>query len=218
MLAVLVLALVSLSVYRFVETTLTAVQVSTVSERERALTTAFFGYLRGQILTLPGTRAGALTGEPHRFSEVSSDELRWICGPGSGLLTRHATGEWLVTMTLKELKNGEQELGVRRQDIEGKRDAAWLPLFRGVRGFEVRYYEPTRKEWLEKWTDPQSRPALVRIKLWRDPSPEAYEVVLPVPVMTKTADGSQQPASNQLPGSLWKASDTQNPNLNLQIQ
>lgn len=217
MLAVLVLALVSLSVYRFVGTTLTAVQVSTVSERERALTTAFAAYLRDRIYALPGPRMGALMGEPHRFNDVSSDELRWICGPGSGLLTRHATGEWLVTMTLKELKNGEQELGVRRQDLEGKRDAAWLPLFRGVRGLEIRYYEPGRKEWLEKWTNPQARPTLVRIKLWRDPSPEAYEIVLPVPPMTKTADGSQ-PAQNYLPGPLWNASGTQNSGLHLEIQ
>jgi prepilin-type N-terminal cleavage/methylation domain-containing protein len=198
MLAVLVLALVSLGVYRFVETTLTAVQVSTASERERALTAAFAEYLRGQMLALPAARAGALTGEPHRFNNISSDELRWISGPGSGLLTRHARGEWTVTMTLKELKNGEQELGVRRQDVEGKRDATWLPLFQGVRGLEIRYYQPGRKEWLDKWTDVQSRPSLVRMKLWRNPSPEAYEIVFPVPVMAKTAANQ-----DYLPGNLW---------------
>ena len=216
MLAVLVLALVSLSLYRFVETTLTAVQVSTASERERALTAAFAGYLRGQMLSLPGARAGALTGEPHRFNDVSSDELRWICEPGSGLLTRHATGEWMVTLTLKELKNGEYELGMRRKDVEGKRDVAWLPLFRGVRGLEIRYYQPGRKEWLEKWTDVQSRPKLVRVKLWRDPYPEAYEIVLPIPAMTKTA-GGQQP-QNYVPGHLWNAAGTSNPNFNVEIK
>ena len=205
MLAVLVLALVSLGIYRFVETTLTAVQVSTASEQERALTSAFAGYLRGQMLALPGTRAGALMGDPHRFNDSPSDELRWITGPGSGLLTRHASGEWIVTMTLKELKNGEQELGMRRQDIEGKRDAAWLPLFRGVRGLEIRYYQPGRKEWLEKWTDVQSRPTLVRVKLWRDPSPEAYEIVLHIPVMTKTGGG--QPVQDYVPGQLWNGGE-----------
>lgn len=213
MLAVLVLALVSLSLYRFVGTTLTAVQVSTTSERERALVSAFAGYLRGQMLSLPGARAGALTGEPHRFNDISSDELRWICEPGSGLLTRHATGEWIVTMTLKELKNGEYELGVRRQDVEGKRDAEWLPLFRGVRGLEIRYYQPGRKEWLKKWTDVQSRPSLVRVKLWRDPSPEAYEIVLPVPVMTKTADG--QARQVDVPRPLGRGAET--PNFNVEV-
>ena len=215
-LAVLVLALVSLSLYRFVETTLTAVQVSTVIERERALTTAFAGYLRSQMLALPGARAGALMGEPHRFNNVSSDELRWICGPGSGLLTRHATGEWIVILTLKELQKGEYELGVRRQDVEGKRDAAWLPLFRGVRGLEIRYYEPVRKEWLEKWADPQRRPTLVRLKLWRDPSPEAYEIVLPVPIMTQSASG--QTAQDYVPGVLWSREGAPNTNRNILIK
>jgi len=185
MLAVFVLALVSISIYRFVETTLTAVRVSAATERERALVTAFAAYLRKQMLTLPSARAGAITGEPHLFNNVASDELCWVSGPGSGLLTRHATGEWTVTLTTKQLDKGEYELGLRRQDVMRKKDATWLPLFRGVRGFEVRYYDASRKEWMEKWTDPQSRPALIRVKLWRDPSPEAYEIVLPIPAMAR---------------------------------
>jgi len=187
MLAVCVFALVGVSIYRFVETTLTAVRVSTASERERALQTAFFGYLRGQMLALPSARPGAITGEPHRFSSISSDELRWIARPGSGLLTRHAMGEWTVTLTTKELQGGEYELGLRRQDVEAKKDPAWLPLMRGVRGFEVRYYDAERAEWMEKWTDTISRPSMIRVKLWRDPSPEAYEVVLPIPGKAQTA-------------------------------
>ena len=187
MLAVCVLALVGVSIYRFVETTLTAVSLSTASERERALGTAFAAYVRGQMLALPSARSGAITGEPHRFNGISSDELRWIARPGSGLLTRHATGEWIVTLTIQPLKNGEYELGLRRQDIEAKKSAGWLPLFRGVRGFEVRYYDPLRAEWMEKWTDVESRPSLIRVKLWRDPSPEAYEVVLPIPAKAQAA-------------------------------
>ena len=189
MLAICVFALVGMSIYRFVESTLTAVRFSTESERERALQTAFFGYLRGQMLALPSAHTGAVTGEPHRFNRISSDELRWITRPGSGLLTRHATGEWTVTLTTKELQGGEYELGLRRQDIEVKKDPVWLPLFRGVRGFEVRYYDTGRAEWMEKWTDVMNRPALIRVKLWRDPSPEAYEVVLPIPAKAQTASG-----------------------------
>lgn len=180
MLAVGVLALVGLGIYRFVETTLSAVRVSSESGRECSLVTAFDGYLRGQLRDLPVARAGVLSGEPHGFNGVSSDELRWIARPGSGLLTRHATGEWIVTLTAKQLDHGEYELGMRRQDLERKRDADWLPLFRGVRGFEVRYFDPLRKQWMEKWTDPQRCPALVRVKLWRDPESAAYEVVLPL--------------------------------------
>lgn len=209
MLAVTVLAVISLGIYRFVETTMTAVRVTAESEREQALTASFMAYLRGRIFALPGTRPGALMGEPHQFNRVPCDELRWITEPGSGLLTRHAAGEWIVTLTLKELKNGEYELGMHRQDIDGKRDTTWLPLLRGVRGLEIRYYEPTRKEWLEKWTNPQARPALIRVKLWRDPFTEAYETVLPVPVMTRPPGG----AENYLPGTLWQSTETGRPNV-----
>ena len=189
MLAVCVLALVGVSIYRFVETTLTAVRISTASGREQALATAFTGYLRGQMLDLPSARPAAITGEPHRFNNISSDEVCWITRPGSGLLTRHATGEWKVTLTAKQLDGGEYELGLRRQDVEGRRAASWLPLFPGVRGFEVRYFDASRKEWLEKWTEPQTRPALIRVKLWRNPEPEAYEVVLPIPAKAQPAGG-----------------------------
>ena len=70
-----------------------------------------------------------------------------------------------------------------------KKDPVWLPLFRGVRGFEVRYYDEARAEWMQKWTDAQSRPTLIRVKLWRDPSAEAYEVVLPIPAKAQSAAG-----------------------------
>ena len=183
MLAVAVLALVGLGIYRFVETTLVAVRTAAGTERVSRRMAAFEAYLRHQMLGLPSSRPGAISGEPHRFDAVPGDELRWIARPGSGLLTQHATGEWEVTLTAKALRGGEYELGMRRCDVEGKRDPRWLPLLRGVRGFEVRYFDAGRKEWMQKWTDPQTRPALVRVKLWRDPENEPREMVMPVAVM-----------------------------------
>lgn len=190
MLAVCVIALVGISIYRFVSSTLTAVRVSQEIDKERELITTFAAYLRGQMRTLPSARSGAITGEPHEFNRISSDEVTWIARPGSGLFTRHATGEWTVTLTTKALERGEYELGVRRQDVERKRDQNWLPLMRGVRGLEIRYFDARRKEWLEKWTDVQTRPSLIRVKLWRDPEPEAYEWVLPIPVKAQPAVGT----------------------------
>lgn len=186
MLAVAVLVLVGLGIYRFVEAALTAERVSMVNEREGARVEGFVAYLREQMQKT----CGEIHGEPHRFQNVSSDELSWIARPGSGLLTRHAAGEWVVTITARPIANGEYELGMRRQDAERKRDAQWLPLLRGVRGFEVRYFDPLRREWMEKWIEIGMRPALVRIKLWRDPEPEPYEVVLPVPAKGRTGGGS----------------------------
>lgn len=191
MLAVALLALVGTSIYRFVETTLTAVRVSAEREKERSQIGAFAAYLQAQMQALPSARAGAITGEPHRFNNIDCDELRWIAFPGSGLLTRHATGEWMVTLTTKQLQGGEYEMGLRRQDVEAKKDAQWLPLFRDVRGFEVRYFDKNRKEWMEKWTDPQTRPALIRVKLWRGLDSSPHEWILPIPVKAQPAGGGQ---------------------------
>jgi prepilin-type N-terminal cleavage/methylation domain-containing protein len=179
MLAVAIMALIGIGIYRFVASTMTAVQVSTITDQEHSVVTAFADYLSAQMLALPSAKAGAITGEAHRFSGVSSDELQWIGRAGSSLLTRHAGGEWTVTLTTKPLDGGEYELGMRRQDIRHQRDADWLPLFRRVKGFEVRYFDPARKDWMEKWTDTQARPSLVKVKLWR--GPEAFEWVLPIP-------------------------------------
>ncbi len=207
MMAVAVLALVGISIYRFVETTLAAVRFSTEQFRDNALTGAFSEYLRAQLQSLPASRKGVLTGEPHRFNDIPADELRWISGSGSGVLTRFAPGEWNVTLTTRALKNGDAEMGLRRQDVDGHGEATWLPLFAGVKGFEVRYFDGRTQEWVEKWTDLTILPALVRVRLWRGASAEAYEVVLPLPAAAQVPKGMRRiirrPEMNPaLPGSI----------------
>ncbi|XHR29306.1 MAG: prepilin-type N-terminal cleavage/methylation domain-containing protein [Chthoniobacteraceae bacterium] len=187
MLAVAILALIGIGIYRFVASTMAAVAVSTRADEEHTLVTAFADYLSAQMLALPPSQAGAVSGEAHRFSGVSSDELTWTARPGSALLTRHASGEWTVTLTAKALDHGEYELGVRRQNVARQREATWLPLLRQVKGFEVRYFDAGRKDWVEKWTDPQTRPALVKVRLWR--GQEAFEWVLPIPAKAQPKGG-----------------------------
>lgn len=187
--AVALLALVGISIYRYVDTALYAARVSANADQEHSLVTAFSRYLRMQMQALPAGRPGAITGEAHRFNRISCDELSWIAGPGSSLLTRHANGEWLVTLTARNLNGGEYELGLRRQDIERRHDPKWLPLFRRVMGFEVRYFDPARREWMEKWADSDTRPSLVKVRLWREDSEDPLEWILPVPVKNQPNGG-----------------------------
>ena len=202
MLAVAILALVSMSIYRFVITTVDAVRISTEQVREKALMEAFAAYLRDRMQRLPKDRAGAVMGEAHRFNSVSSDELRWVSGPGPGLLTRSAEGEWYVTLTIQRMKGGKDyELGVRRQDVEAHSDAGWLPLLPNVYALEVRYFDRRAAAWMEKWTDSTVRPALVRVKIWRQTASDPYEVVLPIPTSLPTGTGMQNPGM-QNPGGV----------------
>ena len=220
MLAVAVLGMVAISIYRFVETTLTAVRVSAEKFQDNSMTESVAAFLRGQMQALPVGREGALTGEPHRFSNVPSDELRWISRAGCGLLTRHAAGEWNVTLTLKQMKGSAgYELGVRRQDVEAKGEATWLPLLTGMRSFEVRYFDSRSKEWMEKWADVGSRPALVRVKFWRDSMTAPYEIVLPLPASKLTAAAvpasPENPANPADPGNPAGPANPANPNFGI---
>lgn len=201
MLAVFILGLVATSIYRFVQTTLFAVRVSTVQVRETVLMESFANYLRSLVQSFPPERHGIISGEPHQFDEVSQDELRWITGPGSGLLTRNAANiDWTVTLTTKK-----DELGIWRQDIEAKNDRTWLPLISGIHGLEVRYFDSRSQEWLDKWTDTVALPSLIRVKLWRTHSNDPYEVVLPLPpvpadVKLPNFNAPQQPIVPVVPG------------------
>ena len=194
MLAVAVLAMVSVSIYRFVEGTLSAVSASEASIREEETLTSFASYLRTQVLALAADKDSALTGTPRKFNDTSSDELQWKSAAGSGLFTRHAEGVWDVLLTVKQIPGkNEYELGMRRQEISGKQSAQWLPLLGGVRGFEVRYYDPRAMEWMEKWTETNIRPSLLRVKLWRTMTAEPYEMVLSVPVLSTAAQAGPPP-------------------------
>ena len=57
----------------------------------------------------------------------------------------------------------------------------WITLIRPVAGFEVRYFDPRLNAWLDRWTDLNARPLLVRVRLWKNAGDAPIEAVLPVP-------------------------------------
>jgi len=78
MLAVAVLSVVVLSLYRMVETTITAVRLSSQQTQENFFMDSFIQYVREQLQSIPQARAGGLTGEAHKFNDTPADELRWV--------------------------------------------------------------------------------------------------------------------------------------------
>ena len=184
MLAVAILVAITFSIYRFVESTLVSVRISTEAVNETALLESVTGYLRHQLQALPIGRPGAIFGEAHRFNGVSQDELGWVATAGSGLLTRNAEGEWTATLALRRNKEkGGFDLGLRRQDVDGKQEPGWLPLLPEINALEVRYFDPRAAAWMEKWTDNAFRPTLVKVKLWRGEAKDAYETIIPIPIV-----------------------------------
>ncbi|MDP9291442.1 MAG: prepilin-type N-terminal cleavage/methylation domain-containing protein [Verrucomicrobiota bacterium] len=184
-LAVAIMAMVALSIYPFIQLNLVAIKRSTEFSREDSAMHGLIAAIQTQLVALPAGRQGALLGEAHQFNDVPSDEMQWICGPGNGLFTKNASGEYKTTLALHapEKKGEVSELGLRRVSLTNQ-DAAtnWLPLMSPVTALEIRYFDPRLNSWLQKWTDQQARPALVRLRIWRDTGADPFEAVLALPL------------------------------------
>ena len=57
----------------------------------------------------------------------------------------------------------------------------WVSLIRPFTEFEVRYFDPRLNAWLDRWTDQNARPTLVRVRLRKNAEDPFTEAILPVP-------------------------------------
>src|SRR6188472_173021 len=85
MIATLIIALLSFTLYRFVVANLNALRASTELSEERDSLQAVMRVLQSQLAEIPPRRQGALLGQAHKFKELPSDEMKWMCRAGEGL-------------------------------------------------------------------------------------------------------------------------------------
>lgn len=184
-LAVAILAMMSLAIYRFVESTVTVLRISSETTAADARYEGLRDLLTAQWQTLaPGT--GALLGETYILNDRSRDEVRWVCSAGPGLLTRYGAGDYAVVMRLRTPdKEGDRfDLGLTRKPENlpsgaGGKDN-WVPLIENVRSLEVRYFDPRLNTWLEKWSDTVTLPRLVKVIIGRRDTSVPWEVIIPL--------------------------------------
>ena len=171
-LAVAILGMMSMAIYRFVAANLTVLRISSAENATDARYAGLINLVTEQLQNLSGG-AGALTGEPFKFDDRSRDEITWICGSGPGLVTRYASGEFLVTMRLRPVseKGGQMEIGLMRKPratAEGETEgASWVPLLEDASSLQIRYFDPRVNVWVERWTDTMTLPRLVRLIIGR---------------------------------------------------
>ena len=171
-LAVAILGMMALVIYRFVASNLTIMRVSSEEDAAEARYSGLISLVTAQLQDLP-SGVGALSGEPFKFNDRPRDEITWICGSGPGLLTRYAPGEFIVSMRLKRVseKDDRMEIGFTRKPrgtAEGETEGTtWVPLLDDVRSLQVRYFDPRLNAWVDKWTDPTILPKLVRLVIGR---------------------------------------------------
>ena len=182
--AVVILATMAMSIYRFVQSNLSAIRVSS----EAIAADAQYDGLREVLTTqwqalLPGR--GALLGDAFKLEDRSRDEIRWVCSAGPGLMTRYAAGDFVVTLRLQSEKNRDRfDLGLSRKPVtdSGLSDASesWLPLIDNVTGLEIRYFDSRLNVWVERWTDTGTLPRLVKVTVGRGDSGTAWEAIIPL--------------------------------------
>lgn len=183
MLAVAILAMMSLAIYRFVQANLIALRVSSETTATDARYDALRGLLTAQWQSLP-SGSGAMSGEALKVSDVSRDQISWTCGAGPGLLTRYAGGDFTVSMRLRAASNKSNriDLGFLRKPVDDKSFSnaheSWVPLLENVHGLQIRYFDPRLNVWQDKWTDNVTLPRLVKVTIERNDAPVPWEAII----------------------------------------
>ncbi len=181
-LAAAIMGLLTMAIFRFVQTNIAVVQISAADNAENARYTGLLDLLTTQLQSLP-TGVGALAGDAYKFNDRERDEIVWACSAGPGLLTRYASGEFTVRMRLRPLKEGSDklQLGIYRKprtDAEGESEKeTWVPLVDDVSGLRIRYFDTRLNAWVERWTDTGTLPRLVELIIERANRPNWRAVV-----------------------------------------
>jgi prepilin-type N-terminal cleavage/methylation domain-containing protein len=181
MLAVTILGMMSLAIFRFVQSNMIALQLSSDTAADDAQYDGLRNLLTAQWQSLSPLRANMI-GEPFKLGS-ERDQLRWSCSAGPALLTRYATGNFTVTLRLQQAADGGDrlDLGFLRKPQKGsdlgEPEESWIPLIKNVTSLEINYFDPGANNWLPRW--PGGRlPSLIRIRLGRADSALPWETII----------------------------------------
>jgi prepilin-type N-terminal cleavage/methylation domain-containing protein len=184
-LAVAILAMMAVAIYRFVQANLTSMRVSAEISQVDASYGGLRDLLTAQWQSLPGTTA-ALTGEPYKFGGRPRDEIKWTCTAGPGWLTRYAPGDFSVAMRLQRQskKSDRFDLGFLRKPkgevAFADTDQSWIPLIQNVGSLQIRYFDPRINGWVERWTEAARLPRLVKVVIGRNDAAAPWEMIIPL--------------------------------------
>ena len=181
-LAAAILGLMSMAIFRFVQTNIAVLRISATESMEEARYAGLLELLTAQWQDLP-TGVGALAGDTYKFNDRPRDEIVWACSAGPGLLTRYAGGEFTVRMRLRPMKEGSDRLQLGcyrkpRDEAEGADEKeTWVPLIDDVGGLRIRYFDTRLNAWVERWTDTGTLPRLIELIIQRPNRPDWRAIV-----------------------------------------
>src|ERR1041384_277203 len=185
MLAVTILGMMALAIFRFVQTNLTALRFSSETSAADAQYDGLRDLLTTQWQSLSPGRA-KMIGEPFKLNDRERDEIRWNCGAGPGLLTRYAPGEFTAVLRLQPAKDNSDrlDLGILRKPQDdwdvAEEDETWVPLIKNVGSLEITYFDPNANTWLPRWPGGIRMPSLVKISVGRPDAADPWEAIIPL--------------------------------------
>lgn len=184
MLAVAILSLMAVAIYRFVQSNIVALRISSEATAADARYDSLRDLLTAELQSLPAG-SGALTGEPLTVNDRSQDELRWVSGSGLGLLTRYSKDECTVALRLQSEKNSDRyDLGLLRKPKDDMDftdvHESWVPLLDNVRGLQIRFFDARLNVWVSRWTDTVTLPRLVKVTIDRNDAAVPWEAIIPL--------------------------------------
>ncbi|MFL6504223.1 MAG: type II secretion system protein J [Candidatus Udaeobacter sp.] len=182
MLAVAILGMMAIAIFRFVQTNLIAVRFSAEIAAADAQYDGLRDLLTTQWQSLSPLRA-RMVGEPFKLNDRERDEIKWNCGAGPGLLTRYAPGEFTAVLRLQP-NDDRLDLGILRkpedQSDVGEKNETWVPLIKNVGSLEISYFDPNANDWLPRWPGGNKLPSLVKVSVGRPDATEPWEAVIPL--------------------------------------
>jgi hypothetical protein len=185
MLAVGILGLMSVAIFRFVQSNMIALRLSS----DTAAMDYQYDGLR-DLLTTEWQNLGSVRskmyGEPFKLNERERDWVRWSSSAGPGLLTRYAPGDFTVTLRLQpeSEKSDRLDLGFlrkpRNDSDAGEGNETWVPLIKNVSSLQISYFSPNLNNWIDRWSNTGQLPWLVKLTVGRADTPVPWEVIVPL--------------------------------------
>jgi hypothetical protein len=183
MLAVGILGLMSLAIFRFVQANMTALRLSSDTSAMDSQYDGLRDLLTTEWQSLSPTR-GRMIGEPFKLNDRERDVITWNCSAGPGLLTRYAPGEFTVALRLQpeNEKSDRLDLGLLRKPKDasdvGERQETWVPLIKNVSSLQISYFNPRANTWVDRW--PGGLPSLIKITVGRNDAAVPWEAIIPL--------------------------------------
>ena len=196
MLAVAIMAIVTVGIYRFVTSTLRAVKASVEDTEEQLAVERMVALVQEQLYSLPAREQTiTIQGESLKLNGADFDSMEWRSRGGPGLMTTAATGEYRVKLRIQPIEkfSNKYEIGFWRRPVlldtagglvvgGSDDDATWVPLLQRVSAMKLRYWDGRIGQLLDSWTNPTLKPAFIIIIITREGDDTPYEAVLRIPI------------------------------------